>query len=142
MAQSTAVPAPPASAAAPDDVFARLRAGAEERLRQFQQGAVTPLAAYTLEKELQALFDEAARALLQQTFERLEPVDQAAADAKVRYRGQTYRRSRRCGSGWSPSTACAGRTTGFVGCCARSAAAPWRSGRRPRSNGCCSGSRR
>jgi len=68
-----------------------LRVQAEERLRQFQQGPPTPRAAYTLEKDLKAVFDEAARALLQQAFNRLEPPDKRQAAAKVRYQGQTYR---------------------------------------------------
>jgi hypothetical protein len=86
-----AVPA----AAAPDDVFAHLRARVGERLRQFHEGPVTPLATYTLEKELKAAFDEAARGLLQQALNRLESADRAAADAGVRYRGQAYRRNKR-----------------------------------------------
>src|SRR3954447_22393364 len=91
MAKSTATPAPAATAAAPSDVFAQLRARAEDRLRRFQEGTPTPLATYTLEKELKAVFDEAARALLQHEFNRLEPEDKRQAAAKVRFRGQTYR---------------------------------------------------
>src|SRR3954454_22549056 len=91
MAQSIAPPAPAATATAPGDPFVRLRVQAEERLRQFQQGPPTPRAAYTLEKDLKAVFDEAARALLQQAFNRLEPPDKRQAAAKVRYQGQTYR---------------------------------------------------
>jgi hypothetical protein len=84
-------PAPAATEAAPSDVFARLREQAEERLRQFRHSPPTPAAAYALEKELKAVFDGAARALLQQAFNRLEPDDKSQAGAKVRYRGQTYR---------------------------------------------------
>src|SRR4051812_5262128 len=91
MAKSTATPAPAATAAAPSDVFAQLRAQAEDRLRRFQEGTPTPLATYTLEKELKAVFDEAARALLQHEFNRLEPEDKRQAAPKVRFRGQTYR---------------------------------------------------
>ena len=96
LAQSTPTPPAAASATAPGgDVFARLRAQAEDRLRPFRQGPVTPLAAYTLEKELKAVFDEAARALLQQEFNRLEPEDKPQADPKVGYQGQTYRINKR-----------------------------------------------
>src|SRR5438046_3088393 len=95
MAQSTGTPAPVASAAAPSDVFAQLRQQAEERLRQFQQGPPTPQAAYTLEKELKAVFDDAARVLLQQEFNRLEPADTHQAAPKIRYHGQTYRRNKK-----------------------------------------------
>src|SRR3954447_22442546 len=91
MAKSTATPAPAATAAAPSDVFAQLRARAEDRLRRFQEGTPTPLATYTLEKELKAVFAEAARALLQHEFNRLEPEDKRQAAPKVRFRGQTYR---------------------------------------------------
>ena len=92
MAQSTAAPPIAASEPAPgSDPFARLRQQVEERLHRFGQGPVTPLAAYALEKELKALFDEAARALLEQAFNRLEPEDKAQAAARVRYQGQTYR---------------------------------------------------
>jgi hypothetical protein len=96
MAQSTATPPTAASVPAPDsDPFARLRQQVEARLDRFGQGPVTPLAAYTLEKELKALFDEAARALLEQAFNRLEPQDRAQAAAQVRYQGQTYRINKR-----------------------------------------------
>jgi hypothetical protein len=92
MAQSTATPATPTSEPAPSsDPWARLRQQAEERLRHFRQGPVTPLAAYTLEQELKAVFAEAARALLEQAFNRLEPADKTQAAAQVRYQGQTYR---------------------------------------------------
>lgn len=95
MAQSTATPAPAASTAAPDDVWTRLRLQVEERLRQFQEGAVTPAATYALEQELKAAFDAAARALLEQTLNGLEPAAPAEADPKVRYQRQTYRRNKR-----------------------------------------------
>ena len=92
MAQSTATPPTTASEPTPrNDPFARLRQQAEECLHQFRQGPATPLAAYTLEKELKALFDEAARALLEQAFNHLEPQDKTQAAAQVRYQGQTYR---------------------------------------------------
>jgi hypothetical protein len=96
MAQSTATPALVASATGPSgDVFATLRAHVEERLRQFRAGPPTPQAAYTLEKELKAALDEAARALLQQAFNSLEPEQRHRAAPKVRYQGQTYRLNKR-----------------------------------------------
>lgn len=96
MQQSTALPATAAREPVPgSDVFARLRQQTQQRLHQFQQGPVTPLAAYTLEQELKAVFAEAARALLEQTFNGLEPTDQPEAAPKVRYQGQTYRRNKR-----------------------------------------------
>src|SRR5436305_5502053 len=95
MAHSTVTPLAPATAPAPADPFARLRQQAEGCLRRFRQGPPTPLAAYTLEQELKAAFDEAARVLLEQEFNRLEPDDKAQAEPKVRYRGQTYRRNKK-----------------------------------------------
>lgn len=95
MAQSTAAPAPAASAATPDDVLARLRPQVEERLRHFRDGAVTPAAAYALEKELRVAFDAAARAVLEQALNRLEPAGPSEAAAKVRYHRQDYRRNKR-----------------------------------------------
>src|SRR5437016_2934565 len=91
MTKSMVTPTPAAREAAPSDAFARLREQAEERLRQFRHSTPTPAAAYALEKELKAVFDGAARAVLQQAFNRLEPDDKSQAAAKVRYRGQTYR---------------------------------------------------
>jgi len=92
MAQSTPTPPTAASATAPGgDPFAQLRTQAEHCLRQFRQGPPTPLAAYTLEQQLKAAFDEAARALLEQEFNRCEPPEKSQAEPKVRYQGQTYR---------------------------------------------------
>ncbi len=92
MPQSTPTPAPTASQPAPrTDPFDRLHAQVEACLQRFRHGPVTPLATYTLEKELKAAFDEAARALLEQAFNHLEPDDRAQADPKVRYQGQAYR---------------------------------------------------
>jgi hypothetical protein len=96
MAQSTATATTAASASVPSgDVFAPLRAQAEACLRRFQQGPVTPQAAYTLEQELRAVFTEAARVLLEQAFNHCEPQDPRQAAAKVRYQGQTYRINKR-----------------------------------------------
>jgi hypothetical protein len=91
MSQSTASPRTPATAPAPADPLERLRQQAEGCLSRFRQGPPTPLAAYTLEKELKAACDEAARSLLEQAFNRAEPDDQAEAAPKVRYRGHSYR---------------------------------------------------
>src|SRR4051794_176309 len=95
MAQSTVPPAAAASNLVPDDILALLRARLEERLRQFRAGAVTPATAYALEKELQAVFGAAARAVLERALNGLEPTDPAEAAAKVRYHRQTYRRNKR-----------------------------------------------
>jgi hypothetical protein len=92
MPQSTATAATPAREADPSgDVFARLRAQAEGCLRQFQEGPVTPQAAYALERELKAVLTEAARVLVEQAFNRLEPQDKRQAAPTVRYQGQAYR---------------------------------------------------
>ena len=95
MTQSTAAPSSPASTVAPDDILARLHARVEERLRLFREGAVTPAATYALEKELRAAFDAAARDLLEQALNCLEPAGPAEAAPKVRYHRQTYRRNKR-----------------------------------------------
>ena len=92
MPQSTAAPDPSASQPAPRPApFARLRSQVQACLQHFRQGPATPPAAYTLDKELKAAFDEAARALLEHEFNRLEPDGRAQADPKVRYQRQTYR---------------------------------------------------
>lgn len=92
MAQSTVTPATPArGASATGTVFARLQQQVEARLQHFRQEPVTPTTAHALEKELQALFDEAGRALLQETFNGLESDDKSQAAAKVRFQGETYR---------------------------------------------------
>jgi hypothetical protein len=95
MAKSIPPQAPAARQETTADVFDRLRTQTEERLRQFRAGPVTPLAAYALEKDLQASLDAAGRDLLQQEFNRLEPAAKDQAAAKVRYRGQTYRRNKK-----------------------------------------------
>jgi len=77
------------------NVFDRLRVQAEQRLRQFRDGPVTPLAAYTLEHDLKALLDAAGRDLLQQAFNRLEPDARDQVPPTVRYRGQVYRRNKK-----------------------------------------------
>jgi hypothetical protein len=73
------------------DPFERLRQHAHERLQLFRQGPVTPQTAYDFEKDLKEVFDEAARTLLEQEFNRLEPDDKQQAAPKVRYHRQTYR---------------------------------------------------
>ena len=96
MAQSTPTPPAAASTSAPGgDPCAQLRTRADECLRQFRQGPPTPLAAYTLEQQLKAVFAEAARALLEQEFNRCEPQDKSQAQPKVRYQGQSYRINKR-----------------------------------------------
>ena len=92
MAKSTPAPAAAARERAQDgDPLERLRQQTQERLRPFREGPVIPPAAYDLEKGPRKVFDEAARALLEQEFNRLEPDDKHQAAAKVRYHGQTYR---------------------------------------------------
>jgi hypothetical protein len=95
MPQSPVTPAPLASAATPDDLLAGLRDRVDERLRRFREGAVTPAATYALEKDLDAAFTAAARALLEQTLNRLEPAYPADAAPTVRYHKQRYRRNKR-----------------------------------------------
>ena len=87
-------PAPAAATRERDqdgDLWERLRPQTEECLRRFRDGPVSPRTAYDVETELRKIFAEAARALLEQEFNRLEPADKHQAAAKVRYRGQTYR---------------------------------------------------
>jgi hypothetical protein len=96
MAHSTASPTAPASPTpSGPEIFDRLRAQAEALFSQFQQGPLTPWATYTLEQELKTVFQEAARTLLQQQLNRLEPQDRYQAPPKVRYRGQNYRINKR-----------------------------------------------
>src|SRR2546429_1207896 len=95
MAQSMATPTAAARGTVGETIFVRLRRQVEERVRQFEQAPPTPAAAYTLEKELRASLDEAGRALLEETFNRLEPAERSQAAPKVRYHKQTYRRNKR-----------------------------------------------
>jgi hypothetical protein len=92
MVKST--PTPAAAAREPayaGDPLERLREQAQERLRHFRERAVTPQAAYDLEKALKEVFDEAARTLLEQELNRLEADDKHLVAAKVRYHRQSYR---------------------------------------------------
>src|SRR5207302_11121504 len=91
----TARPTSTARGTVGEAIFARLRGQVEERVRQFEQAPPTPAAAYTLEKELRACLDEAGRALLEETFNRLEPAERSQAVPKVRYHRQTYRINKR-----------------------------------------------
>jgi hypothetical protein len=91
MAQSTAAPLTSASEPGLDSVVAVLREQLQECLQQFRQGGPTPQTAYLLEQQLKAVVDEAARTLLEQEFNRLEPDDKAQAAPKVRYQRQNYR---------------------------------------------------
>src|SRR5437868_6296531 len=95
MAQSMAPPAAAARERLSGDVFAQLRTRVEELRQQFEASPPTPAAAYTLEKELQAAFDEAGRSLLEETFNRREPAARDKATPRVRYHKQTYRLNKR-----------------------------------------------
>jgi hypothetical protein len=95
MDQSTQPQVPAARDQALADLFDRLQDQAQNRLRQFRAAPVTPLATYTLEKDLRTILDAAGRELLQQEFNRLEPEAKDQVDAKVCYRGQTYRRNKK-----------------------------------------------
>ncbi len=95
MAQSMAEPVVAARAMVSGDLFAQLRTRVEELQRRFEASAPTPAATYTLEKELQAAFNEAGRSLLEETFNRREPVAKDQAAPRVRYHKQTYRLNKR-----------------------------------------------
>jgi hypothetical protein len=95
MAQSMTPPPTAARGMASDELWLQLRTRVEERLRQFEESPLTPAAAYTLEKELQAAFDEAGRSLLAETFNHREPAAKDQAVPKVRYHKQTYRINKR-----------------------------------------------
>jgi hypothetical protein len=75
--------------------LAQLRTRVEELQRRFEASPATPAAAYTLEKELQAAFDEAGRSFLEDTFNRREPAAKDQAAPRVRYHKQTYRINKR-----------------------------------------------
>jgi hypothetical protein len=89
---------PPAAAArglTAADLWTQLRSRVEARLLQFAEHPPTPAAAYTLEQELQAAFDEAGRALLTEAFHRCEPAARDQAAPQVRYHKQRYRLNKR-----------------------------------------------
>jgi hypothetical protein len=73
------------------ELFRRLGQCVGERWRQFRQGALTPLSAYEWEKDLRALFEDAAREFLQEAYNQLEAGDKKQAAPRVRYRKETYR---------------------------------------------------
>lgn len=95
MAQSMVTPPATATAADLRDLFLWLCAQAQEVLQRFEQQPPTPATVSTLEKELQAVLHAAGRVLLEQTLNRLEPADKAAADRRVRYHKHTYRLNKR-----------------------------------------------
>src|SRR5438552_1218367 len=95
MAQSMAPPAVAARGTAFGDALTQLRTRVEERLRQFEESPPTPAAVYTLEKELKAAFDEAARTILVETFHRREPAAKGQAAPRIRYHKQMYRINKR-----------------------------------------------
>lgn len=95
MAQSMTSPAAAASAGVADDGFLQLRTRVAELQRQFEAKPPTPAAAYTLETELRAAFDQAARAILEETFNRGEPAAKDQVAPRVRYRKETYRLNKR-----------------------------------------------
>jgi hypothetical protein len=91
MAKSIVCPAPAASSPPLDELFAQLRARLERRVQDFQATPPTPLAVYTLERDVKAALDEAGRAVLELTFNSQEPPDRTQAAAAVRYQGESYR---------------------------------------------------
>lgn len=95
MTQSIVSPAAAARDLVCDDLFTQLRNRVEQLQRRFQTSPPTPAAAYTLEKELKAAFDEAGRCLLEEMFNRCEPVARNQAAPRVRYHKQTYRLNKR-----------------------------------------------
>jgi len=95
MTQSIATPTAAARDLGFGDLFTQLRHRVEELQRRFEANPPTPAAAYTLEQELQAAFDEAGRSLLEETFNRCEPAARDQAAPRVRYHKQTYRRNKR-----------------------------------------------
>jgi hypothetical protein len=95
MAKSIVCPAPAASGLPLDELFTQLRARLEGRLQEFRAAAVTPLAVYTLERDVKAALDEAGRVVLELTFNGREPPDRTQATAAVRYQGESYRINKR-----------------------------------------------
>jgi hypothetical protein len=98
MTQSIASPAAAARELGSGDLFTQLRTRVEELQKRFAASPPTPAAAYTLETELKAAFDEAGRFLLEETFNRCEPAAKEQAVPRVRYHKQTYRRNK-----WTPA---------------------------------------
>src|SRR5712691_896018 len=95
MTQSIPAPATPATAPALHDILTRLHVQLEERLCLFRDGPVTPAAFHALEQALQGTFDAAARDIVEQELNSLEPQDKEQTAPKVRYHKETYRRNKR-----------------------------------------------
>jgi hypothetical protein len=84
------------SLSVPDaDVFERLRQRVQQRRQQFREGAITPLACYELEKDLQAALAQAGREILQEEWNGVESADKQQAAPKVRYHKERYRINKR-----------------------------------------------
>lgn len=73
------------------DLFERLRQCVQKRWETFRQESITPLANHQLEKDLKALFDEAARELIEQEYNRLEPDDKKQVEPRLRHHKDRYR---------------------------------------------------
>lgn len=95
MAQSMPSTAAAAREMVSADLFTQLRTRVEKCQRRFEARPPTPAAAYALETELKAAFDEAGRSLLEETFNRREPAAKDQVVPRVRYHKQTYRRNKR-----------------------------------------------
>lgn len=76
-------------------MFTQLRTRIEALCQRFQDSPPTPAAAYTLESELRAAFDDAGRSVLEQTFNNTEPAQRDQVAPRVRYHKQSYRLNKR-----------------------------------------------
>lgn len=77
------------------DHFDRLREKWQLCLQQFRSGAITPAAAYAFERDVKALFEQAARDVVQEAWQQLEPASKDEAAPRVAYHKQTYRINKR-----------------------------------------------
>jgi len=77
------------------DCFDRLREKYQQRLDQFHSGEITAAAAYAFEHDLDALFKEAGREVLQEGLQQLEPAGKDEAAPRVQCHKQTYRINKR-----------------------------------------------
>jgi hypothetical protein len=78
-----------------DHAWERLRQNVEQCLEQFHSGDITALAAFQLEHDLKTLFDQAARDVLQDTWQQLEPESKQEAAPRVQCHKHTYRINKR-----------------------------------------------
>jgi hypothetical protein len=88
-------PVPTRAIASLEEPLSQLRQRVHEAVQRFRAVPVTPRSFLDLENELAALMQEAARQILEQEANGLEPDDPSRVPQRVRYHKETYRRNKK-----------------------------------------------